>query len=268
MTDTYFTGDSAIIEVIRNLQAQGKLSYTALSNDWVIKFWRGGDTHYINGYALDLNSQASGAIATDKVATYQLLTEAQVPAVPHILLTSPTTPEPDKTLLDGLFERYGQLVLKPTHGSRGRDVVKCANAMSVRILMHAPRVPSWSASPFLNIQSETRLVVRDGQVCLAYEKQNPPVIKGLKMFNINLGATPKCLGAGELDADMSELAVRAMKEIGLRLGAVDIVCTSDNQLQVLEINSGFSLDHYASFAPENHREVTAFYEQTIESLFQ
>lgn len=253
---------------LRNLQAQGKLSYKSFSNDWVVKFWQGDNVHFMLSRVPDLNTQVSGEIATDKVGTYLLLADNNVPVVSHFLLNTPASPDIDKSLLEKLFGRYGQLVIKPTLGSMGRDVTRCSDISTVERLVASHETPSWAASPLIEIKTEMRLAVFDGQVRLAYEKLDPPIINGLKMFNLNLGATARDLEIDKLDPEMTKLAADAMKAIGLRLGAVDVIIANDGTMQVLEINSRFSVEHFASLSEGNYQKAVVLYEQLIEAALQ
>lgn len=256
-----------ILEAVHNLQQRGLLAYSSFSDGWIIRLEHAGTTRFIHGYTFGLNTQASASIANDKVATYQLLASHNIPAVRHTLLTSAFAPMPDPAALQDLFAN-SQQVIKPTYGSRGRDVTKCDDpAQATGLIQLHPSVPSWSASPFIDIQNELRLVALDNSIGLAYEKLNPPVINGLKMFNLNLGATASRLDPHAIDHAIREMALDAMRAIGLTLGAVDIVIDDQNNPLILEINSGFSIDHYANLAPSNRQEVVAFYEAVILSSF-
>lgn len=261
------TGYTTIIEALENLQQRGELEFESFSDDWIIRFWHGNQTHFLYANKLDINSHAATDIATDKVGTFQLLQNQHVPAVPHYLLTTPLQPQPDLDLLESLFARHRELVIKPTHGGRGQFVARYSDIRHALLAMKDTSVPSWSASPWVDVRQELRLVIRNGELKLAYEKYDPPTIHRLKMFNLHLGTKAKRLEASNLDESLVRIAQNAMGAIGLNLGAVDIIVDQQGQPQVLEINSGFSLERYARLAPEHRREVVAFYEQTIVSLF-
>ncbi len=260
--------NSTITEALRSLEKAGKLTYASLSDDWVITFKDSGRTHFIHGFAFDLNSQASSGMARDKVATYQLLADAGIPALEHYLLTYQAPAIPDPTLLSNLFKQYASMVIKPTLGGGGRNVVKCDTADGARALIQHTDIASWAASPFLDIRSEVRFVVYDGAIPLAYEKQNPPTINGLRMFNLGLGAAARRLDSSSIEPGVGKLVRSAMEAIGLKLGAVDVIFPANSEPQVLEINSAFSLEHYAGISQRNRQEVVGFYQRVIADILQ
>lgn len=262
------TNRRALVEAVRQASERFGIEYKLFSDDWVIKLSKGERTLFVYASGLDCNGQAAAAIALDKVATYLMLDDAGLPVIPHFLLTSPSSPAPKKDQLRELFNKYGELVIKPTLGKRGQYVRKCDDvAAAVRHIQENPDIDSWAASPFIDVDKELRLVLFDGRPGVAYEKHAAPVINGLKMHNINLGATAKTVALGDVDDQLKELAATALNALGLRLAAVDIVFDATGQPFVLEINSRFSLEHYASSSADNRRLVVDFYSSTIGELF-
>jgi glutathione synthase/RimK-type ligase-like ATP-grasp enzyme len=265
---SYVTKNRALLEAIQNSCKKHGIACKMFSDDWIIQLQKGRREHFIYAYGFDCNSQASAAIATDKVATYQLLADRAIAAVPHFLLTSAAQPDIDPATLDGLLKEYGSLVVKPVQGSRGESVARFNDADSILAFTAENSVAAWAASPFIEVQREIRLVVFDGSVRLGYEKHNPTVVNELKLFNLNLGTTAEAIVVSKLSRAIQDLAVQSMEAIGLRLGAVDLVFDPDGDVSVLEINSGFSLEHFALMSPQNRKQVVEFYETVVERLFR
>lgn len=262
------THNRALIEALQNAHLKSSIEFKLFSDDWLIKLDKDDQTRFIFGYAFDINSQASAVIAADKVACYLLLADGKLAAVPHYLLSTVVKPEIDRDYLETLFKANSSLVLKPTDGSRGDLVIKVGDPDE--LLKHTvmnTRIDSWTVSPHIEIKKEIRLVVLNGVVQLAYEKFDPPSINGLKMFNLNLGASVVGINIKNISEDVTALARDAIKSIGLTLGAVDVVFDADNAPSILEINSGFSLEHFALNSEANRAEVVAFYELVISQLF-
>lgn len=262
----YVTGKRTILEAIENLDAQGLLDYKLYADGWLISLSSTNIKHFVYMYGFDINSQASASIASDKVATYELLSEAGIKAVPHYLLSSLVEPVVKIADLEKYFRLNHSLVVKPNRGSRGDSVAKSDTPESSLEYINGSHHASWAASPFIEISSEIRLVVNDGKIVLAYEKYDPVMVNDLKMFNLNLGAKAKQIKLNELDDNHRHMALNAMQTIGLKLGAVDIIFDENNEALVLEINSGFSLEHYAQISPENRTQVIALYEEVISNL--
>jgi glutathione synthase/RimK-type ligase-like ATP-grasp enzyme len=263
---SYITENRALIQAVREASAKLGIQHKLFSDDWIIQLQKNGTKRFIFAYGFDCNNQASSSIASDKVATYQLLEDASVPVIPHYLLKSVVMPEINKDLLEQLVSQYKSVVVKPLQGSRGAGVGKFEDAKDAIHFMEQVE-DVWACSPFVKIEREIRVVVFGDSVHLAYEKLEPQTINGLKMFNLNLGAKSKALDVQELSDDIQKIAVDSMQSIGLNFGAVDIVIDENKQIKTLEINSGFSLEHYAATSATNRQQVVALYEHVIQAMF-
>jgi glutathione synthase/RimK-type ligase-like ATP-grasp enzyme len=263
---TYITENWALSEAVQKFCQEQGISYSVFSDNWVMRLGEGRDTHFVIGTALGCNNQASAAIATDKVAAYQLLADAGVPAVAHYLVKSTPDIGLNAVALQELLDEHGSLVLKPLKGGRGSHVGKFETTTAIQDFAQANPEDAWTVSPYIDIQRELRLVVLDGAVLLAYEKSEPPVINNLRMYNLNLGATPKDVDLAGLDSALKSIAARSLTALGLRLGAVDIVIDADGNAKVLEINTSFSLEHYAATSQQRRQAVVAMYMSVLKSL--
>lgn len=263
----YITENRAILEAVRRACDMHGIQCDTFSDDWLLRLRLGDRTQFIFAYNFGCNSQASDNIARDKVATYQLLADGAIPAVPHYLIKSVIDTQANEPLLDELFHSHASLVIKRLDGSRGEAIAKADSVPDAVRFIDSQNPSSWSASPCLDITREIRVVVFEDKIHLAYEKMGPKVINGLKMYNLNLGAHARTLLVQDIGPETQAMAIRAMQAIGLRMGAVDIIADSEGAMQVLEINSGFSLEHYAALQPENRKAVIAFYERVIDNLF-
>jgi glutathione synthase/RimK-type ligase-like ATP-grasp enzyme len=263
----YILENRAVIAGIKRACEKYGIRYSAFSDEWIIRLTLGDARQFVLGYNFDCNGQASAAIARDKAATHDLLKENGVASMRHELLSTPDSPLPNKRLVDEMIKRHESIVIKPVLGSRGENVARFWSADDAMRYMESSNIPSWAIAPYEAIVSETRLIVLDGVVSIAYEKTNPREIEGLKMYNLHLGADAKKLSISDLDADMVAIARAAMDAIGLRLGAVDIIKTAEGAMSVIEINSGFSLEHYAKQSAEYREEVELFYENLTCRLF-
>lgn len=264
----YVTENRALIQAIKVAHQKFGMSYKLFSHDWIVKLEKNNSTHFIYGYAFGVNSQASAAIAADKVATSELLSDNSVTCVPHYLVTSVLDQNVNATALQTLIDTYTSLVLKPTFGGRGHLVRKVNSAEQALEYIDKNPVRSWSASPFIAAQREMRIVVFNSTIRLAYEKYDPKVVDGLNMFNLSGGASVRQVDLTTLDADIGELALRAAATIGLKMGAVDIIFDESNKAHVLEINSGFSLEHFALDSSENRKNVVDCYVQILDEMFE
>ncbi len=102
-------------------QACQELGFTcqSFSDDWVHKIANSQQTRFVMGYKFDINSSAAANIASDKVATYQVLVACDVPALPHYLVRTKVT---QHTVPDQLLT--GDVVVKPLSGTSGHGVYR------------------------------------------------------------------------------------------------------------------------------------------------
>ncbi len=263
----FITENRVLVEAIKRACAAYDIELLSLSDDWIMRLRKGAQTHFVYLYMFDLNGQASDRIAADKVATYKFLDSARVAAVPHWLVASNLNAEIDRRPLELLLGAGGSVVVKPLTGGRGRLVARFEAVEPAVAFMEDAEEVSWAVSPLVDIVREVRLVVLDGVVELAYEKHDPQMVNGLPMFNLNRGATARGLKPGATGEELRELALGAMAAVGLRLGAVDVVVDRLGRAAVLELNSGFSLEHYALISDEVRGEVVDFYMGVVRRLF-
>lgn len=170
----------------------------------------------------------------------------------------------DIASLEGIFPG-GDVVIKPLSGTGGRGVQRYLTVAEGTDYIKNSTEPAWAISPYIDIVSETRLIVLDGVVQLAYEKQQPQVVNGLKFYNLSHGATAVMLS--EIPDNLQRLALRTCEALCLRLAAVDIVETVGGEHLVLEVNDGFSMEYYALQSPENKTRADALYDAVVSAMF-
>jgi hypothetical protein len=242
------------------------IDFQAYSSDWVLRLSRGGVVKWIVGTKFDLNGSAVGELAQDKVATYTVLSAAGIKAVPHYLVRS----LPHELIhIDELYDELGEVlvVAKPLEGTGGRDVMLMDSTDKALTMIRASGEPAWALSPHLDLQTEYRLIMLDDKSLLAFEKTKPTYRDNLKLFNLGFGAV-----AADIDEDVLNqllpIARNAMQTTALRLASVDIVRTASNELLVLEINDGITMEHYARQSNEYKDRTIRVYETIVNALFE
>lgn len=259
MQDGEYIVDRWMVQILRDICVKRGISFDAYSDDWLLNLSFNGMTHRVFGYRFDLNDSVSASIAQDKVATYQVLAKAGVPAVPHVLVRTKVSHADRRVMGD-----WQKVVIKPLVGTSGHGV-QLFNDIDVAII-HIEQSPiaAWAAAPYIDISREFRVIILDGTPLLVYEKQ-PVVIRGLKMFNLGLGATPKDI---EIDENLLALVKNAQQELGLRLSTVDIVENVAGERQVLEVNDGIMMEHYARFSAEHKARAVRVYTHIIKAIME
>jgi len=252
-----YVANRLMVASIKDICERRGIDFTTLSDDWLLELSKDGTTKRVLGYNFSVNDAVAAGIAKDKVATHILLNHSGVPSVPHVLLRPKVSDEQKQAI-----ELWDKIVVKPLDGSGGHGVRLFTDAEEAIQWIESTDIPAWAAAPWMDIVREIRLVLLDQKPLIVYEKQ-AVMVDGLKMFNLGLGAEPK---DSTPDDDLLELAARAQKALGLRLSAVDVIETTDGKRQVLEINSGFMMEHYMRFSPEYERRGIEAYERIIDAV--
>ena len=254
-----YIADRWIVRMLREQAEQRGIAFSSWSDDWLIKLQKGDATHRIIGYRFDLNDSVAAAISQDKVATYTVLTNNNIPAVPHQLVRTKVS-SANKEVMNG----WKHIVIKPLDGTSGHGVKLFHDTDEAIQAIEPSAIQAWAAAPYIDIQRETRLVLLNGTPLLAYEKR-PVTINSLKMFNLGLGATPVNITATD---ELIDLARRAQTALGLRLSAIDICETVDGKLQILEVNDAIMMEHYARASAENKNRAETIYGTILATMFE
>ncbi len=220
------------------------------SGDWLLRLRRDKTTKFVIGYKFGINDAAAASIAQDKVATYELLAASGVPATAHYLARTKAASSSGWVVPVG-----NDFVAKPLAGTSGHSVRRFKDANEASEWMKQSGIEAWAVSPFVNIKRETRLVILDGRVMVAYEKQ-PVELYGLRMFNFGKGAKANDIAASNAHIT---LAKQSMQALGLRLASVDIIEDGEGSLRVLEINDGIMMENYMRQSPENKQRAYEAY---------
>ena len=140
------------------------------------------------------------------------------------------------------------VVVKPRHGSWGRDVFRCGTSRELERCLAAVRDRSWFrrhgaiVQELLPLQGyDLRLIVAKGRVVGAAERVAPP---GEWRTNVSLGAR---LRPARLDPATCALGAAAVAAIGADFVGVDLAPT-DSGYVVLELNGAVDFDGSYSLA--------------------
>ena len=165
-----------------------------------------------------MNKPSAHRLAGDKLRASQALLAVGI--------STPQT-ELDPALLP---DNFSMVVGKPQRGSSGQDTVLIPRDQA---LLTAGLV----FQPFLDIEAHLRATVVDGKL-LAAERRWP----AHGDFRANLAAGARTEPLSFLDPEAEALAIRSVQVLGLDIGGVDLVETSDG-LAVLEVNPATTLWH-------------------------
>lgn len=126
-----------------------------------------------------LNDSTAFQLAKSKSATYAVLSDAKVPAVPHHFLNHPDAPRGSSSVF-GKAEKWHKyydspVVVKPDDGSQGRQVslVENVNQLQQHLTELFIRSQHAALSPFMEGKYEYRIVVLDGESVFGFAKIQP-----------------------------------------------------------------------------------------------
>ncbi|MDB5178309.1 MAG: hypothetical protein JWN01_252 [Patescibacteria group bacterium] len=218
-----------------------------LSDYWICRLTKNGRVTHISSLLFPLNNAASAGIARDKVATYHVLKDAQIPTIPHWLIRFPPQQTVEATIQATLSNAQLPLVLKPCDRGGGADVYKATTPKELQAILEtmSSHYRTIAASPFEDIIDEYRIVLLNQQPQLLFRKVRPPG-GGEWRHNLQFGALPSEVADGRLKSELIKLAQATLTAIQLHFAAVDIVTTTEG-LKVMEVNAAFSLSKLALF---------------------
>lgn len=87
-------------------------------------------------------------------------------------------------------------------------------------------------------------------------------------FNLSGGATPKILEKSELYDNIEKLSIQAGKAMNINFASIDIIHTQDDELYVLEINSGICSTHFTELVDGGYDMVKDIYRKALEEMFK
>ncbi len=206
------------------------------------------------------------------------------------------------------IKNNNHIVIKPNNGTCGHNVFEVTDINKIDDILDKIFTNNYSISicPYYNIKHEYRAIMLDGENKLLYAKYLPIVIGDGKKtirqlllefnhdyfidkledskydkvlndnekfqynwkFNLSQGSIAKKVDDKILEDKLVKLAKRVCKEINLRFGSVDIIQTTENELLILEVNSGVMLENYIRFDPNGYMVAKNIYKEAIENLFK
>lgn len=244
-----------------------------LSDNWLGVLERAGQRRYILGHKFDLNPAVSELVADDKYATFEILHKDNVPVIEHQMIYEESNHQPYvhgrnsvEYILRFFRGNHEHIVIKPNNGQCGNNVYQITApeqiAPALKKVLHQSM--SGSLCPFYQIRHEYRIILLDGEERLSYQKN----LGDDWRFNLDKGATAAPIEDQALHQRLVDLARRAASSLHLRFCSVDIINTFDNELLVMEVNSGVMTEHYLQQYPEQYEVVKDIYHDAVKKMFE
>ncbi|MCL2364128.1 MAG: ATP-grasp domain-containing protein [Defluviitaleaceae bacterium] len=262
--------------IVSEICAERGITCDSYSHGYILRLTKGDQVRRLYGNYWDLNSATADRLACDKCGCYTLLNASGIPAIPHTLVYNAITrgdwAGEEGTLQTALtyFEKHHRrIVVKPNHGTQGRDVYLCETPLALEkalmtIFAHAPDA---ALSPYVEIGMEYRVFYLAGRAYFMYGKARGDSWK----HNLADGATAFELTAESADAllqaELATLATRAAQCIGINFASIDIAHLTDGSLTIVEINSGVMAVRLLAQLPHLRPTIKNMYAEALDLLF-
>ncbi len=292
-------------EMIKKIGEELDINVTLLSDDWTTILEKNNEKHYITGYTFDSNSHALGNIIDDKGLFYDLLKSLNIPVIEQYVIFHDYNKD---EVINYFKKNNNELVIKGNIGNSGREVFKVDNEKDLFNIIDEQLIKQYSVSlcPYYHIKNEYRIVVLDNEVKVFFGKIKPMVIGDgkkkvrelAKEYNsyylshedeiINPDYLPKdgetveinfkfnLISGGKtfiniepnLKNKIIELAIKVTKEVGITFCSVDIINTCDDELLVMEANSGVKMDNFIKQNVSREEIAYNIYKEAIKLMFK
>ena len=290
-------------ELLKELCQEKNIKITKISKNWINVLERDNQIHYILGHKFDLNNNSIATILDDKYAFYELMKLKNIPIIKHHIIFRNYS----KDYIKELYEEYhGDLVIKSNLGTCGNEVFHQTNLDEIYNLLDKLLIRNYSLSicPYVKIKNEYRVIVLDSQIMLLYGKIKP-AIKGdgkktiaellkefnpqyfnkkmdlpkqiLKasepyeynwQFNLSRGANIFMDIPEDLSTRISQLALKVAEQINVKFCSIDIIVTNDDNIYLMEANSGVMMDNFINIHPQGRKIAKFIYSAAINKMFE
>jgi len=260
-------------EFLKKISSKEGITMKTMSHDYILQLSKNGRTKHIFGAYWDLNSAAADRIACDKCACYHILNNNKISAIQHELLNNPQQRQAWLLNRPGVWQQalkyfrlFGQkAVLKPVQGTMGQDIFFCETIPDLEAATHAifTTQPNAAISPLMEIINEYRVFYVCGESMFAYGKS----ANQLGQHNLAKGAKAFEIHEKELINNLSQLASKAAKAIGINFATVDIALLKSGQFSIMEINSGVQAKFLTEQLPHLEDTILQIYSKAVENLF-
>lgn len=289
--------------LIKEICEEENIKFSLISNDWIIVMEKDDKIHYLIGMKFDLNNYVSAKICNDKYACYSALKYNNIPVCEYHILYKDTSRD---EVLNTFNEYNSDIVLKANKGCYGDSVFHIKNEDELFSKMELLFKKNYSISmcPFYDIKCEYRIIVLNNNVELIYGKMRAIIVgdgvhttyellcefnkpffekidhsdldfvleKGKEYVysfkhNISKGAKPFKIDDKDLYNRLSDLAITATKKLNLKFVSVDIVELYNNELKIIEINSGV-ITNICDYFPDGEEIAKRIYKRAVLAMFE
>ncbi|MCL2362413.1 MAG: hypothetical protein FWC73_11450 [Defluviitaleaceae bacterium] len=259
-------------EMLNEICKEKGIRIEYLSQKYILRLTKGDITRHIFGPYWDINSASADRLACDKAGCYAVLNNCKVPAIEHKLFFNPLQ---RAYLLDNegnmpnalaYFEaNNSQVVAKPNQGAQGRDVYYCDSPKVLEHAMHTifTTEPDVALCPYYPIYTEYRVFYLNEHAHYMYGKVKGDTWK----HNLSQGAKAFEFNDSSIKEKLAKLAIQGAKAIDINFATIDIASLENNELVILEINSGVQAQHLLEQLPHRRNTIKGIYAEAVGKMF-
>ncbi len=291
-------------EIITKIGEELDINVTLLSDGWGVLLEKDNQKHYLWGYQFDANGHGLGKIIDDKGMFYDLLVYLNIPIIEHYVLLGKYDKE---DVLKYFNDHNKEIIVKGSLGNSGIHVFKVDNEKDLFNILDEEFKVQYTVClcPYYHIKNEYRVIILNNEVkvffgkikptvigngidtvrdltkkCYEYylthedEINNPDYIPKLNeevevnyKFNLTSGGKTFMDINSKLKKEICDLAIRVTKEVGITFASVDIIHTMDNELLVMEANSGVKMDNFINQNEEGYNIAYNIYKDAVKLMF-
>ena len=291
-------------ELIKKIGDDLGIKVSFISDNWVTILEKNGETHCIQGYKFDLNNHGIGNIIDDKGLFFDLLKHKNIPIIEHFIIFKDYNKE---EVLNYFKKNNNILVIKGNIGTCGEQVFKVSDETNLFKTIDNLFLSQFSISlcPFYDIKNEYRVILLNKKPRIVYGKIRPSIIgDGIKSirelaiefndyyrdkkidnedyvplngeeillnfkFNLSMGSKMFVNIDLSLSKELEGLAFKAIEGLDVNFCSVDIIQTVDNELLIMEANSGIMMDNYIRFmGNEGYNVAYNLYKDAVKLMFK
>ncbi len=295
-------------QIIKEIALELGIDFSLLSDDFIIELKKDNIKKYIYAYKFPLNNQSISLIIDDKFAFYSILKKENLPVISLQTIYEDYKKEDIEKYLEKNKEvilkpnngTCGKNVFKINDINTLIEKIDFLLSKNSPVLIspfynikHEYRLIVLNDEVRLIYGKKRPIIVGDGKSTILellkkfnkvyYSKNNnleklsfdfnKVLEKGKKFevnfkFNLSGGSTIFYVDNKDLMIKLQELALTVSKKLNIKFASIDIVETEDNELLILEANSGIMMDGFINLASDGYNIAKKIYKDAIISLFK
>ena len=269
-------------KILKEICDELGIKFTLVSKNWVMVLEKDEKIKYVVGFKFPLNDQACGKVCDDKYALYEVMKHFEIPVTEHFIIHKNYD---KNRIIDICSKYNNDMVIKSNLGTCGSEVFHRNNIEDIFNVIDDLLVENISVSlcPYYEIKTEYRSIVFNDNIELVYGKIRP-IVKGNGkstiyelllefnkayfekiecsnelnrvlldneiyeynwQFNLSKGSMPFLLEDKIKEEKIKQMAKNISNIIGTKFASIDIVELENNELLLLEINSGIMMNNFS-----------------------